>query len=114
MRFIWRLNDDTREYNEEYIASQDFDGWLYPNGKTYHVDVDQFTYGKNKFVTNVENSYLDPVAGTLTVPCLSDFIRLNPNSYLYSVDASRSVDIIFYIDTTGSMGSIRDLLKNKV
>jgi hypothetical protein len=28
--------------NNEYINSDDFDGWVYPNGQTYTINPDQF------------------------------------------------------------------------
>lgn len=60
-----------------YIASDEFDGWIYPDGGTYAVDPDQFDPAKNRFITNAgPNPYVR--GNTLYAPLFDSFLKANP------------------------------------
>lgn len=84
LRFMYsQLN--MPEINEEYINSDNFDGWVYPDGSEYIIkNLDQFKQYNvisktgNKFVTNLGNNpFIN--SNKLKVPDLRDqFFKLNP------------------------------------
>jgi len=74
LRFMYAAS---AEIDAAYIASDEFDGWIYPDGKQYAVNPDQFSPDKNPFVTNEgKNPFVN--GSTLTAPKLDRFIKANP------------------------------------
>ena len=66
--------------NAEYIASTNFDGWVFPDGSSYTITPSQFTKAGNPFVTYDSNPFI--AGNTLRVPDLRDqFLKLNPFTY---------------------------------
>lgn len=60
-----------------YIGSEDFDGWVFPDGSSYTITPSQFTKAGNPFVTHDSNPFI--TGSTLRVPNLRDqFLKLNP------------------------------------
>lgn len=63
-----------------YIASDNFDGWVFPDGSSYTITPEQFTKAGNKFVTRDSNPFI--TGNKLQVPDLRDrFLKLNPFTY---------------------------------
>lgn len=56
--------------NDAYIASTNFDGWVFPDGSSYTITPSQFTKDGNKFVTRDSNPFI--TGNTLRVPDLRD------------------------------------------
>ena len=56
--------------NAEYIASTNFDGWVFPDGSSYTITPSQFTKAGNPFVTRDSNPFI--TGSTLHVPDLRD------------------------------------------
>lgn len=74
LRFMYAASADV---NADYIASDEFDGWIYPDGKQYTINPDQFNPDKNPFVTN-EGTNPFITGNKLTAPKLDRFIKANP------------------------------------
>lgn len=55
------------------INSDNFDGWVYPNGQSYTVASTDFQAAKQYFEQDVNST-------TLTIPCLNNFIKANPTN----------------------------------
>ena len=63
--------------NDAYIASINFDGWVFPDGSFYTITPSQFTKAGNPFVTHDSNPFI--TGSILQVPDLRDqFLKLNP------------------------------------
>jgi len=76
LRFMYS-SMDIPVINAAYIASTNFDGWVFPDGSTYAITPSQFTKAGNPFVTHDFNPFI--TGGTLQVPDLRDrFLKLNP------------------------------------
>lgn len=74
LRFMYAAS---AEVNDDYIASDEFDGWIYPDGRQYTINPDQFDPSKNPFVTNDGvNPFIS--GNKLTAPRLNRFIKANP------------------------------------
>lgn len=74
LRFMYAASVDV---NDDYIASDSFDGWIYPNGETYNIDPNQFNGRTNPFVTN-EGSNPFISGNRLMAPTFDKFIKANP------------------------------------
>ena len=82
LRFIGigNLGTDVISYGDVKnvdIFSDSFDGWVYPNGATFHVSTEEFlsacqTYGESAHSTE------------FTVPDLRSFVKLNPGTERYN------------------------------
>ena len=79
LRFMYS-SMDIPVINAEYIASTNFDGWVFPDGSSYTITPSQFTKAGNPFVTYDSNPFI--TGDTLRVPDLRDqFLKLNPFTY---------------------------------
>lgn len=75
LRFAYR--QDSVHIDQSYISSDQFDGWVYPDGSTWTVDPAQFRLGSNPFVTRASNPFVKD--GVLSAPDLRGlFISFNP------------------------------------
>ena len=76
LRFMYS-SKDIPVIDDAYIASTNFDGWVFPNGSSYTITPSQFTKAGNKFVTHDSNPFI--TGSTLRVPDLRDrFLKLTP------------------------------------
>lgn len=74
LRFMYAAS---AEVDADYISSDEFDGWIYPDGQQYTIDPDQFDPSKNPFVTNDgANPFIS--GNKLIAPMLNRFIKANP------------------------------------
>ena len=79
LRFMYS-SMDMPVIDAEYIASTNFDGWVFPDGSSYTITPSQFTKAGNPFVTRDSNPFI--TGDTLQVPDLRDqFLKLNPFTY---------------------------------